>query len=74
MAKFFCSPQVVEEIAHAGADKLRKYGPISPNYRQEHILIEVVVEIVDAHVHAAPGVIDIRGTGEVLTQQAVRPR
>ncbi len=53
--------QVVEEVAHAGAQEARGHVFVAVDHGQEHPLVEAVVEVVHATVPRFERVIHVEG-------------
>ncbi|MNE70216.1 hypothetical protein D3C80_1659930 [compost metagenome] len=67
--------QVVEEVADTGAQKARGDIAVTVDHRQEHPLVEAVVEVVDPTVPRLQRVIDVQGAeGRALEFALVQPR
>jgi len=52
--------EVVEKVAHAGAQEARRDVAVAIDHRQEHPLVEAVVEVVDPAVPLFQWVIDVK--------------
>lgn len=67
-------PQVVEEVAHSGAHEAWGDVLVATHQRQQHPLVQAVVEVVDAPVHRFQRVVHVqRGQGRALEFALVQP-